>query len=155
MRIDAKGLHWSPATLADGTKKINWYAWRGGPRLVGEYGSPQFIASYNAPATTKGAPPPGRLLALLQNYHKNPDSLSLRERTRADYVKQIAKIEQKFGDAPLKALSDPRTRGVFLDWRDELALTSKRQADYAWQVLKLILNWAKDRGKITVNPCEG
>jgi integrase len=69
-------------------------------------------------------------------------------------VKQIAKIEQRFGDAPLKALSDPRTRGIFLDWRDELALKSKRQADYAWQVLALVLSWAKDRGKITVNPCE-
>jgi integrase len=77
------------------------------------------------------------------------------QRRDADYIKQIAKIEQRFGDAPLKALSDPRTRGVFLDWRDELALKSKRQADYAWQVLKLVLNWAKDRGKITVNPCEG
>ena len=44
------------------------------------------------------------------------------QRRDADYIKQIAKIEQRFGDAPLKALSDPRTRGVFLDWRDELAL---------------------------------
>src|SRR5262245_59603686 len=155
MRIDAKGLHWTTAKLADGTKQIYWYAWRGGPRLVGDHGSPEFIASYNAAVATKVAPPAGRLLALLQGYQKSQDFLSLRERTRADYVKQIAKIEQKFGDAPLKALSDPRTRGVFLEWRDELALTSKRQADYAWQVLKLTLNWAKDRGKITVNPCEG
>jgi integrase len=91
----------------------------------------------------------------LQGYQKSQDFLSLRARTRADYVKQIAKIEQRFGDCPQKALADPRTRGVFLDWRDELALTSKRQADYVWQVLKLMLNWAKDRGKITVNPCEG
>jgi integrase len=155
MRINAKGLHWTTVTLADGTKKIYWYAWRGGPRLVGEYGSPEFIASYNAAIATKIAPPEGRLLALLQSYQKSQDFLSLRERTRADYVKQIAKIEQKFGDAPLKALADPRTRGVFLDWRDELALMPKRQADYAWQVLKLMLNWAKDRGRITVNPCEG
>jgi integrase len=155
MRIDAKGLHWTTAKLADGTKQIYWYAWRGGPRLVGDYGSPEFIASYNAAVATKVAPPAGRLLALLQGYQRSQDFLSLRERTRADYVKQIAKIEQRFGDAPLKALADPRTRGVFLEWRDELALTSKRQADYAWQVLKLTLNWAKDRGKITVNPCEG
>ena len=155
MRINAKGLHYTTATLADGTKKIYWYAWRGGPRLVGEYSSPEFIASYNAAIATKVAAPEGRLLALLQSYQKSQDFLSLRERTRADYVKQIAKIEQRFGDAPLKALADPRTRGVFLDWRDELALTSKRQADYAWQVLKLILNWAKDRGRIPVNPCEG
>ncbi len=29
-----------------------------------------------------------------------------------------------------------------------------RQADYAWTVLALILAWAKDRGRIAVNPCE-
>jgi integrase len=132
-----------------------WYAWRGGPRLSGEYGSPEFIASYNAAVATKVVLPEGRLLALTQAYQTSQDFLGLRERTRADYIRQLVKIEQRFGDAPLKAMADARARGIFLDWRDELALKSKRQADYAWQVLKLVLNWAKDRGKITVNPCEG
>ena len=127
---------------------------RGGPRLVGDYGSPEFIASYNAAIATKVAAPEGRLLSLLQGYQTSQDFLSLRDRTRADYIKQIAKIEHRFGDAPLKALSHPRTRGVFLDWRDELALKSKRQADYAYTVLARVLSWAKDRGKIPVNPCE-
>ena len=154
MRINANGLHWTTVGLADGTKKIYWYAWRGGPRLVGDYGSPEFIASYNAAIATKVAAPEGRLLSLLQGYQTSQDFLSLRDRTRADYIKQIAKIEHRFGDAPLKALSHPRTRGVFLDWRDELALKSKRQADYAYTVLARVLSWAKDRGKIPVNPCE-
>ena len=73
---------------------------------------------------------------------------------RADYIKQIKIIETEFGDFPLKALTARETRGVFMDWRDKLALRSRRQADYAWMVLALILAWAKDRGKITVNPCE-
>ena len=154
MRIKAKGLHWTPVTLADGSKKTYYYAWRGGPRLNGEYGSPEFIASYNAAIATKVVVPEGKLLSLLQGYQASQDFLGLRERTRADYIKQIEKIEQKFGDAPIKALTDPRTRGIFMDWRDELALRSKRQADYAWTVLARVLSWAKDRGKITVNPCE-
>jgi len=87
-------------------------------------------------------------------YQQSQNFLGLRDRTRADYVKQIVKIEQKLGDCPIKALSDPRTRGVFLDWRDELALKSKRQADYALTILGTVLGWAKERGKITVNPCE-
>ena len=140
---------------AGGRQQENyWYAWRGGPRLDGEYGSPEFIASYNAAIATKVVAPEGRLLSLLQGYQPSQDFLGLRERTRADYIKQIDKIEQKFGDAPIKALADPRTRGIFMDWRDELALRSKRQADYAWTVLARVLSWAKDRGKITVNPCE-
>ena len=35
-----------------------------------------------------------------------------------------------------------------------MALKSLRQADYAWVVLARILSIAKDRGKITHNPCE-
>jgi integrase len=154
MRINAKGLHWTVARLADGTKRIYWYAWRGGPRLRGEPGSPEFIVDFNAAATMKAPAPEGKLLALTQAFQRSQDFLELRERTRADYIKQIAKIERKLGDCPLKALSDPRTRGVFLGWRDELALRSKRQADYTWTVLARVLSWAKGRGLTTVNPCE-
>lgn len=152
--IRVKGLNWTTYKLANGTTKTNYYAWRGGPLIVGEYGSAEFWASYNAAIATKVVAPEGRLLSLTQAYQRSQEFLSKRDRTRDDYIKQIAKIEQKFGDAPIKALADPRTRGIFMDWRDELALKSQRQADYAMQVLALVLAWAKDRGKITVNPCE-
>jgi integrase len=63
-------------------------------------------------------------------------------------------IYRKFGDLPLDALSDPRVRGVFKDWRDEIAKRSLRQADAAWIALARVLSWALDRRKIAVNPCE-
>jgi integrase len=155
MRINAKGLHWTTVTLADGAKKTYWYAWRGGPRLRGAPGSPEFIADFNTAAAMKVPTPEGQLLALLQAYQHSSDFRDkLSERTKEDYKKQIEKIELRFGDCPLKALSDPRTRGVFLDWRDELALKSRRQADYVFQVFALVLAWAKGRGKITTNPLE-
>jgi integrase len=67
----------------------------------------------------------------------------------------LRRIERRFPKFPLSALSDPRTRGVFLDWRDRIAEESGlRQADYAITVLARVLSWAKDRGLITVNPCE-
>ena len=40
-----------------------------------------------------------------------------------------------------------------LDWRDQLAKTSLRQADYAYGTLARILSWAHNRGLITKNPC--
>jgi integrase len=39
-------------------------------------------------------------------------------------------------------------------WRDEIALKSRRQADYAWTVLARVLSWSKHRGLISDNPCE-
>jgi hypothetical protein len=47
-------------------------------------------------------------------------------------IKQIV----KFGDMPTQALADRRARGVFMDWRDEIALNSHgRQDDGAAPVL--------------------
>ena len=107
MRVELRGLHWTLAKLADGRKVRYWYAWRGGPRLKGEPGTPEFMAAYNAAVAARVAPPEGRLLSLIAAYQKTQDFLRLRDRTRADYVKQIMKIEQRFGDMPLKALSRP------------------------------------------------
>src|SRR4029434_7292529 len=54
-----------------------------------------------------------------------------------------------------KALTDQRTRGIFMEWRDEIAAKSgRRQADYAWTGLARVLSWARNRGKFTANPCE-
>ena len=47
-----------------------------------------------------------------------------------------------------------RSRGVFLAGRDQLAATSRRQADYTWTVLARVLSWALNRGLVMVNPCE-
>jgi integrase len=154
MRIRLRGINCVSKRLADGTKRTYWYAWKGGPSLVGEPGTPEFIASYNKAVEQKVTPPSGMLVRLLQDYQASDNFRSRRDRTRHDYIQQIKRIERDLGDFPLAALTDRRTRGVFMEWRDKLALTSRRQADYGWQVLALVLSWAKERGKISVNPCE-
>jgi integrase len=154
MRVNLKGINWALAKLADGTTRKYWYAWRGGPRLRGEPGTPDFIASYNEAVAQRMPSPQGRLQALLDGYQASGEFRGLRDRTRVDYVRQIEIIELEFGDFPIKALAARETRGVFMEWRDRLALKSIRQADYAWTVLARVLSWAKNRGKITANPCE-
>lgn len=47
MRVVLKGVASAKKRLANGSKRTYWYAWRGGPRLDGLPGSPEFIASYN------------------------------------------------------------------------------------------------------------
>ena len=106
MRITLKGLFRARSKLADGTYKNYWYAWKGGPRLRGEPGSPEFIASYHAAVATKIAAPEGRLLRLLQEYQRSQNFLGLRDKTRSEYIAHVKKIEVKFGDMPIKALAD-------------------------------------------------
>jgi integrase len=155
VRIRLRGINSYTTKLADGTTRTYWYAWKGGPRLTGEPGTPEFIASYNEAVAQKVQTPAGRLLALLNAYQDSDDFRQLANRTRSDYARIIEhEIEKAFSDFPLSALTDRRTRGVFMDWRDKLALKSRRQADYAWTVLARVLSWSKDRGRISVNPCE-
>ena len=154
MRIRLRGLNRVRKRLADGSEATYYYAWKGGPRLPGKPGSAEFLAAYNVAISRKVTPPTGVILSLLQGYQASDDFLSLAPRTRRDYVRQIKAIEVRFGDFPVSALADRRTRGEFMKWRDDLALRSRRQADYAWVVLALVLAWAKNRGIIGTNPCE-
>ena len=153
MRVRLKGINSKRKQLSDGTVKTYWYAWKGGPRLDGDLGSPEFVAAYNAAAARKRQPPQGVLLSIMQGFQASDDFRSLAPRTRADYVKHVKAIEREFGDFPLGALTDRRTRGEFMAWRDRLAVSSRRQADYAWIVLARILSWALDRGLVLANPC--
>jgi integrase len=154
MRIRLKGLNSITKRLADGTKRTYWYAWKGGPPLRGEPGSPEFIASYNDAVARKVAAPDGVLLKLLQTYQASEDFRGLADSTRRSYVALIIRIEKAFGDFPLAALTDRRTRGVFMAWRDRLAANAgRRQADYAWSVLARVLSWSLDRGIVAANPC--
>ncbi|MGB8824523.1 MAG: integrase, partial [Pseudolabrys sp.] len=116
MRVNLKGINSQTARLADGTTKTYWYAWKGGPRLQGEPGTPEFIASYNEAAAQKIKTPSGRLLWLLQSYQASEDFRQLAERTREDYQRIIQKeIEPEYSDFPLSGLTDRRTRGVFME----------------------------------------
>jgi len=55
VRVRLKGLHWSTFRSADGRKVTCYYAWRGGPRLRGEPGTPEFIADFNEAVARKVA----------------------------------------------------------------------------------------------------
>jgi integrase len=155
MRIRLKGINSVKKTLADGSVKVFYYAWKSGPPLRGEPGTPEFIASYNEAVARKLVVPNGALLSLLQRYQASSDFTDLADSTRRSYIALIKRIEKKFSDFPLSALTDRRTRGIFKDWRDTIAAVSgRRQADYTWTVLARVFSFGLDRRIITTNPCE-
>jgi integrase len=154
MRVRLKGINFATKRLADGTTRTYWYAWRGGPLLRGQPGTQEFQASYNEAVGSRAAVPQGVVLTILQGYQASEDFRSLAASTRRSYVPLIKRIEREFGDFPLSGLTDRRTRGLFMAWRDKIADGSgRRQADYAWAVLARVLSWALDRGHVAANPC--
>jgi integrase len=154
MRIRLKGINVVRKRLADGSIRAYYYAWKGGPALRGAPGTPEFVASYNEAVARKAVVPRGTLLSVLQRYQQSEAFLGLADSTRRAYIALIVRIEKQFGDFPLAALTDRRSRGVFMAWRDKLAADSgRRQADYAWTVLARVLSWGLDRGIVMDNPC--
>ena len=155
MRVRLKGINSVRKRLATGEVITYRYAWKGGPPLRGQPGAPEFIASYNEAAAQKVTSPSGTLLSVLQQYQSSEDFRGLADSTRRSYIALIKRIERTFGDFPLSALADRRSRGVFMAWRDQIAASAgRRQADYAWSVLARVLSWSFNRGLIAANPCE-
>ena len=143
MRVQLKGIHAVKVKLASGATATYYYAWRKGPRLVGEPGSPEFIASYHAAIqSSRREPDRSNFHSVIAGYKASQDFLGLSKRSQLDYLKHIAKIEEKFGTLPLAALDDARVTKDFLEWRDSMA-KAPRQADYAWTILMRLLSWAR------------
>ena len=154
VRVMLKGVHRVKRQLAGGGHSLHFYAWRGGPRIEAAPDTPEFLAEWQRLTADRHVPRHhnGTLQELINAYQKGPAFTDLAAETREAYVRRIRKIEAAFGDLPLAAISDPRTRGAMLDWRD--GMSGKREADYCLTVLARVLSWAKDRGRITVNPLE-
>ncbi len=154
MRVRLKGINRTRVRRGGGETVTYYYAWKGGPRLDGEPGSPEFVQSYEAAHRARSKAPPGTLQAILDAYQRSAEFTGLAPRTRADYITHIKRIERRFGSFPTAGLTDRRTRGVFLAWRDELAVQSRRQADYTFSVFARALAWAHDRAVVAGNPLE-
>jgi integrase len=155
MKIRLKGLNRAKKKLADGSTATYYYAWKGGPRLSGEPGSPEFIAAFNEAVRVKIPQKTGQLDSIFDRFLDSSEFTRLADNTQRDYRSHIAALAAKFGDFPIAALSDQRSRGVFLEYRDEVEKTSARTADYRFSVFARVLSWAsKGRGIIKRNPLE-
>jgi integrase len=127
---------------------------RGLSETTAKEGTPEFIKAYNEAAAKLKTEPTGTLAALIVLFKRATEFTGLAPKTQRDYLQHLKRIELKWGAVPIAALADKRIRGDFKAWRDKIAATSPRQADYAWVVLARVLSVAKDRGEIGVNPCE-
>lgn len=160
MRARLKGVYASRRRRKDGKAVAYWYlrgfgALRPLPGDEGEAfapGTPAFMRAYNEAITSPvAALRAGTMRELTNDYTKSVDFTKLAPRTKADYLKHIARIEAEFASASLDAIEDPKMRRYFLEWRDTLAKASPRQADSTMAVLRVVLEWARNRGRIGIN----
>jgi hypothetical protein len=68
VKVELKGI-----ASATAKGRAYWYAWRGGPRLRGQPGSPEFVASYNEAIESRRAPESGRFKSLVVFYRASKE----------------------------------------------------------------------------------
>lgn len=150
VRVDLKGI---AKVTAKG--QTYWYAWRGGPRLRGSPGSPEFIASFNEAVEHHRAPDNSRFRFIVADYKASRDYKKLAQSTRDQWGKWLDRIAEHFGDLRIVQFDRPeKIRPLIRKWRNRWAETP-RTADYGMQVLSRVAAHAVQTGKIAGNPCEG
>src|SRR5262245_58353289 len=107
MRVSLKGIASATKILASGEKVTYYYAWRGGPKILGAPGSPELLQSYEKAHRERRAPDPSLFKSIIAGYVASPEFADVRDRTKADYMKQLAKIERALSDLPIAALDEP------------------------------------------------
>lgn len=153
MRVRLKGVNTSRKRLADGSTVTYYYAWRGGPRIDAEPGTPEFMRLYNAAIQSRKQARQGDLFSLISDFKASSDFQHLSRDSKRAYSGYLKMIETDFGDLPLEAIEESGARAMFKEWRDKMAGTP-RKADYAWATIARVLSFAVDRERITVNPCK-
>jgi integrase len=150
VKVDLKGI---AKVTAKG--RTYWYAWRGGPRLRGEPGSPEFHASYNEAIESRRTPDTGRFRGVVSAYKASKEYAKLADSTKRNWAKWLDQVTHYFGDLSIRQFDRPeKIRPVIRRWRNQWAATP-RTADYALQVLSRVVAHAVELGKIAGNPCEG
>jgi integrase len=151
VRVNLKGI---AKITAKG--RTYWYAWRGGPRLRGEPGTAEFVASYHEAHERLRAPDTSRFRSLVTLYRASKDYEKLADSTKRNWASWLDRIGDYFGDLHVAQFDRPeKIRPIIRQWRNHWA-DKPRTADYGLQVLSRVLSYAVDPlGKIAGNPCEG
>lgn len=150
--VELEGLH---VVRNKRTGKIYVYAWRGGPRVDAQLGSPQFMQAYNTAVAEHRVPDKTKFRAQVQLYRASPAFKGLAPTTRKVWGRWLDRIAAHFGNLSTAQFDRPqKIRPVIRKWLATFA-DRPRSYDYAKQVLSRVLSFVVDQGDIASNPCEG
>lgn len=150
--VKLKGVHTVKSKRGAGAY---YYAWRGGPRLEGLPGSPEFLKSFAAALESAKTADTGRIRGLVAAYRASSAFTGLAASTQKIWNRWLDRIVDHFGELSVAAFGKTdRIRPLIRKWRDKWS-DRPRSADYAVQVLSRVLTYAVDTDQITTNPCEG
>jgi hypothetical protein len=111
--VDLKGI---AKTTSKG--RTYYYAWRGGPRLRGKPGTPEFTASYNEACAEARAPDTGRFRFVITAYKASAEYKKLADSTKRNWARWLDRIADYFGESRVAQFDRPeKIRPVIRRWR--------------------------------------
>jgi len=142
-----KGLH---KVKAKG--KTYCYAWRGGPKIVAEPGTREFLEEFVAARSPHidGS----RFAGWVQKYQASEDYKGISDKTKSNWGPILDEIRDHFGALPVRLWSNPKIRHDIRVWRDKWRGTP-RASDVRKTVLSRVCSFMVANGELMVNPCIG
>lgn len=149
-----KGIHKVKKRLSNGSVETYYYAWRGGPRLLSKPHTDDFQIEYGAALQSRKSVDGETLYELVGQYLVSHRHKSLARGTRTYREKSCDLIRSQLGGLTIQAITDIGVKSVFMNWRDRFEKTPKA-ADMNMETLRVVLSYACERGKLSVNNAKG
>lgn len=145
--VELKGLH-----TVKVKKRTYYYAWRGGPRLTSEFGTPAFFAEWEAAKHPEYKGDESKFATWIEKFRRSEEFKAFADSTRYRWGKWLDRIELHFGALALAQFDRRQIRVDIKAWRDTWR-AHPRTADYGKQVLSRVLSFTIDNEKLKWNAC--
>lgn len=163
MLVRIKGIHKVKRKLADGSSKIHYYAWRGGPKMEAPPHTAEFVtefAKHKRESDAKVTKATRDTLETLIDHFtgpeekRNPDFLRLADTTQTDHLYAFRLIKERWPDLPVRFTQEPGMKKSIREWHRGFA-ANPRKADKLLFSLSKVFSYAVADELVEKNPCTG
>jgi integrase len=154
-----KGIHKVKRRQADGSTKIHYYAWRGGPKMTAKPHTEAFALEHARHKEAAKQTPTETLETLIDRFtgpekQRNPDFLALAETTQRDHLYAFGIIKKEWPRLPVKLTQQKGMKADIRKWHRSFA-DNPRKADKLLFSLSKVFSYAIADELIEKNPCTG
>jgi integrase len=159
--IKVRGIHKVKRGQADGSTKVHYYAWRGGPKMQSQPNTEAFLREH---ARLKGmAEQQVKTIDTIETlidrftgteHAPNPDFSKLAASTQADHLYAFRLIRKEWPQLPVKLTQQKGMKAEIRRWHRSFA-ANPRKADKLLMSLSKLFTYAIADELIEKNPCSG
>lgn len=158
MLVKIKGIHTVKRKLADGSTRVHYYAWRGGPSMESPPHTEAFAAEHARHKEARKLASVDTIETLMLRLmgspeEPNPDWVAMAESTRVDHEYAFGLIKKQWPRMPLKLTQQKGMKADIRKWHRSFS-ANPRKADKLLFSLSKLFSYAIADELIEKNPCK-